>query len=368
MLKIIDLFSGVGGLSLGFIQNGNKVKRAVEYDKTIANSYILNHPGVDVIIDDIANIDNAGIFKEGDADVIVGGPPCQGFSMAGARIRNGFMDDPRNYLFKHYFNIVRSVKPKVFIMENVKGIQTMQNGEIFAEILRIFSDAELLGGEPYQLFYKVVKATDFGIPQKRERMILIGTTVPNINFMDIWEETNIQIRREIPTFFDQVTVHDAISNLCEPTDSGVVTNMESLTDYQIYLETRNSTLTNHSKTNHSPVAIERMKKVKSGENFRVLNESIKSVHSGSYGRLSWDEPAPTITTRFDTPSGGRFIHPIENRTLTPREAARIQSFPDDFVFYGNKTSINKQIGNAVPPKISYFLSKLVENILKKGNI
>ena len=106
-----------------------------------------------------------------------------------------------------------------------------------------------------------------------------------------------------------------------------------------------------------------MKKIANGENFTVLDEQINSVHSGSYGRLKWDEPAATITTRFDTPAGGRFIHPTENRTLTPREAARIQSFPDDFIFYGNRTSICKQIGNAVPPKVSFFLARLVRNML-----
>ncbi len=108
-----------------------------------------------------------------------------------------------------------------------------------------------------------------------------------------------------------------------------------------------------------------MEQVGNGENFTVLDEKINSVHSGSYGRLCWEDQAPTITTRFDTPAGGRFIHPVENRTLSPREAARIQSFPDDFVFYGNKTSICKQIGNAVPPKISYFLARFVSNIIDK---
>ena len=123
------------------------------------------------------------------------------------------------------------------------------------------------------------------------------------------------------------------------------------------------TITNHTQTKHSKIAVERMEKINNGENFTALDEKINSVHSGSYGRLCWDEPAPTITTRFDTPAGGRFIHPNEDRTLSPREAARIQSFPDDFVFYGNKTSICKQIGNAVPPKISYFLARLIENII-----
>ena len=106
-----------------------------------------------------------------------------------------------------------------------------------------------------------------------------------------------------------------------------------------------------------------MERVGNGENFTVLHEDIKSVHSGSYGRLSWDDHAQTITTRFDTPSGGRFTHPDENRTITPREAARIQSFPDDFVFYGNRTTICKQIGNAVPPKLAFFLSKVIDNCI-----
>ena len=109
-----------------------------------------------------------------------------------------------------------------------------------------------------------------------------------------------------------------------------------------------------------------MKKISNGDNYTSLDERINSVHSGSYGRLCWDEQAPTITTRFDTPAGGRFIHPVEDRTLTPREAARLQSFPDDFVFYGKRTSICKQIGNAVPPKVSYFLARLVRNIIDMG--
>lgn len=101
-----------------------------------------------MVVDDIKSVDHQRIFKENDADVIIGGPPCQGFSMAGARIRNGFIDDPRNYLFKHYFNIVKTVKPKVFVMENVKGMLTMHGGKIFAEIQKLFSDSELLDGEP----------------------------------------------------------------------------------------------------------------------------------------------------------------------------------------------------------------------------
>lgn len=363
-MKVIDLFSGAGGLSLGFMKDGHTVTKAVEFDKDIANSYMLNHPEVEMFVDDIRNLDESGTFELGDANVIIGGPPCQGFSMAGSRIRNAFMDDPRNYLFKHYFNVVKTVKPEVFIMENVKGIKTMQNGEIFKEILNIFSDSELLNGKPYNLFYKVVKVAEFGVPQKRERMIIIGTTKDDIDFQQLWELTKNDISEEIPTFFDDVTVEDAIGNLKTFDESGEISNPSPETAYQRYLSTPKDVITNHTKTKHSDVAIERMEKINNGENFMSLDEDIKSVHSGAYGRLRWDEKAPTVTTRFDTPSGGRFIHPEKNRTLTPREAARIQSFPDEYIFYGNKTSVNKQIGNAVPPKVSYFLAKLVDNIVK----
>lgn len=364
-MDVIDLFSGCGGLSLGFIDNGFKVVKAVEFDAKIAEIYKKNHPEVDLIVDDIKNIDNSEMFKLGDAEIIVGGPPCQGFSMAGARIREGFIDDPRNYLFKHYFNIVKTVKPKIFIMENVKGIMTMQNGKIFEEIKSIFQDTKALEGKAYKLYYRVVKAKEFGIPQKRERMIIIGTLLDNIDIETLWNQTFQDIKKDYPHYFDIVTVRDAISNLPSPTSDGVITNQAPLTNYQEFLASSKSTIRNHIKTNHSKIAIDRMSRIESGENFNVLEEKINSVHSGSYGRLRWDEQAPTITTRFDTPAGGRFIHPIENRTLTPREAARIQSFPDDFVFYGNKTTICKTIGNAVPPKISYFLARLTKKMLEK---
>lgn len=362
-MNVIDLFSGCGGLSLGFIQNGYHVKEAVEFDPSIANTYKKNHPEVDVLVNDIRNIDKTGVFKINDADIIIGGPPCQGFSMAGARIRNGFINDPRNFLFKHYFNVVKTVKPKVFVFENVKGILTMKNGKIFKEILNIFSDEKLLDGHAYKLFYKVVKAAEFGIPQKRERVIIVGIQNKNIDFESIWEKTVKNIKNENPYFFNKVTVADALSNLPDETEDGIINNPKPVTNYQKYLSCKNSFITNHNKTKHSKLAIERMKKIKPGENYLSLDENIKSVHSGSYGRLRWNDLTPTITTRFDTPSGGRFIHPEKNRTLTPREAARIQSFPDDFVFYGGRTSICKQIGNAVPPKISYFLANYVRNLI-----
>ena len=364
-MRLIDLFAGCGGLSLGFEKDGHQILKAVEFDSSIATTYQKNHPGVQVIVDDIKNVARSGAFREGEADIIIGGPPCQGFSMAGARIRGGFMDDPRNYLFRYYFEIVKTVRPKMFIMENVKGITTMKNGEIFREIQRIFSDRELMGGQAYRTYSRLAKAVDFGIPQKRERMLIIGLLEREISFEKKWEQARETIKEEEPSFFIPTTVRDAIGNLGEPSEDGLVKNPMPQTAYQEWLKSEGRFLNNHKRTRHSRQAVERMSRVAPGENYTVLGEEIKSVHSGSYGRLSWDEPAATITTRFDTPAGGRFIHPVYDRTLTPREAARIQSFPDDFVFYGNRTSICKQIGNAVPPKISYFLSVFVGQILKE---
>lgn len=362
-MNVIDLFCGCGGLSLGFIKDNHKIVKAVEFDKNIAESYHRNHPNIDLIVDDIRNVDNDSIFIENMADIIIGGPPCQGFSMAGSRIREGFIEDPRNFLFKSYFNVVKCVKPKAFVFENVKGILTMEKGQIFHQILDIFSDKELLDGDFYKLYYKIVKASDYGIPQDRERVIIIGLKNSDIDIGKIWEQTKEQLKAELPTFFDNVTIQDAIGNLPDETEDGYIFNPQPITTYQQFLACTGDRISNHNATKHSKLAVNRMKKVGNGENFMVLHENIKSVHSGSYGRLSWDSHAQTITTRFDTPSGGRFIHPEKNRTITPREAARIQSFPDDFIFYGNRTIICRQIGNAVPPKLAFFLSKVIDNCI-----
>lgn len=370
--RVIDLFAGCGGLSLGFERQGFSVVKAVEMDAQIAQTYKRNHTATDVIVDDIRNIDKSNIFHLGDADVIIGGPPCQGFSMAGERIRESFREhnksDPRNYLFRHYFNVIKTVRPLVFVMENVKGIMTMQNGQVFSEILRTFSSDYAHSEEHYHVYHRIIKAVDFGIPQKRERIVIIGTLfdIDNAGMEKLWQRTIDDITKDMPHYFDAVTVQDAIGNLENTTSDGKVLNPLPQTEYQKYLASSAEFLMNHTQTNHSELAVERMRRVANGENYTSLNEDIKSVHSGSYGRLCWDDTAPTITTRFDTPSGGAFTHPDVDRTLSPREAARIQSFPDSFVFYGSKTSICKQIGNAVPPKIAYFLSRLTALIIDNG--
>ncbi len=360
MINAIDLFAGCGGFSCGFSQAGINVLLAVEYDKDIAASYARNHPTTQLIVDDIKNVDNKENFHPYMADIIIGGPPCQGFSTAGARIRHGFIDDPRNYLFKHYFNIVKLVKPKIFIFENVKGIISYDSGRVFSEIRKAF---ETLG---YKLQYTIAKAKDFGVPQARERTILIGSLI-DFDLQTEMEQTKKYLAEKEPGFLTPVSVWDAISNLPNPTDTGVILNVIPNNAYTRSLHTQEPLMYNHVATKHNKTAIRRMKEIAQGKNFKSLKEHVKSVHSGSYGRLVKDGIAPTITTRFDTPSGGGFIHPVQNRTLTPREAARIQSFPDEFQFIGSKTSVCKQIGNAVPPKMAYFFAIMLKRILKNDS-
>ena len=222
MIKVIDLFAGCGGFSCGFEKAGYNITSAVEFDKSIAKSYEVNHPKTKMIADDIKNVDNNNIFKKEDATIIIGGPPCQGFSMAGARIRKGFIDDPRNYLFKHYFNVVKIVRPKIFIIENVK---------VFNEIKKIFEDPENFEGKPYKIQYKVMKAREFGIPQNRERTIIIGSMI-DFNLDEEIDKTKEYIKEKDKHFFDNVTVWQAISNLPKPTEDGNISTKKPENNYQ----------------------------------------------------------------------------------------------------------------------------------------
>ena len=159
-INVIDLFAGCGGFSVGFERAGYKITKAVEFDKNIAASYSHNHKGTLMFAEDIGKIADTDHFSNKEADVIIGGPPCQGFSMAGERIREkkAFINDPRNFLFRHYVEVVKIVRPKVFLLENVKGILSKDNGAIFKEIVDTFGDPDNFDGDKYYLHYKVCKA------------------------------------------------------------------------------------------------------------------------------------------------------------------------------------------------------------------
>lgn len=324
--KIVDLFAGVGGLSMGFDDNGFVTVMANDFDENAANTFKLNHPHVKFIDGDVAKIDEKLIrdtIGDTEIDVMMGGIPCQSFSMAGRRIRKGIdhSDDPRHFLYKEYFRLLDIMKPKVAIIENVKGILSSHGGEIMKEILISFEN------HGYKADYKLLDASDYGVPQARQRVVIIANRIGQDN---IFPEKH---QNKIP-------VSEALSNI--PKDAK-----------------------NHEKRYLTGKTLERVKLIKPGQNWTYLPMELqtKSIHSGAYGRIDPSKPSKTLTTRFDTPSVGYVTHPEEHRTLTVREGARIQTFPDNFVFTGARMQQYKQVGNAVPVKLGYEISKGIKAML-----
>lgn len=364
-LNALDLFAGAGGFSAGVEQAGINVVAAVEFNPQIAKTYEHNHPNTKMIVDDIKNISAKmieTIFKnEGmKCNIILGGPPCQGFSMAGNRIRSkaSFLEDERNYLFKEYIRMVETLKPDIFVIENVPGILNYNNGAVKEEIYTTF---EKMG---YKIYSKVLCAADFGVPQTRHRAVFIG------NKLGI--EPSLLFPTPSHTEETYITVRDAISDLppveagkgyeITPYNTGV-----TLTEYQKTLVSSTGIVYNHESSNHKPETLKILSMIKQGQTMKDLPKEYhtKSVHSGAYGRMVYDKPAYTLTTRLNTPSVGRITHPTQNRTITPREAARIQSFPDDYRFIGDITSVGIQIGNAVPPLLAKAIANHIIEILEQ---
>lgn len=350
--KVIDLFSGIGGLSQGFRNEGFSIVLANEIDSDIAESYKKNHKDTIMINEDIQKLDISNVFsKYTDIDVIIGGPPCQGFSQKGNR---NVLDDPRNFLFRNFYEVVKFVQPKYFVIENVPNILTTQKGMFKNEIYKLF---ESIG---YKLSSEILRAFDFGVPQLRKRAILIGR------------------KGDYPLFMPKpnnkkVSAWDAISDLAylESGEGNFIADYknEPLNEYQRKLRGNEKKLYNHTVTKHSRLALERIKLIpQNGDKADLPSEhKTKSIYSGTWGRIIKDKPSVTITTRFDTPSSGRFIHPFLHRAITVREAARLQSFPDSTIFYGSKTVQMKQVGNAVPPLLAQAIAKVIKTDMEKEN-
>lgn len=324
---IVDMFSGIGGLSLGFQQENFKLLLASDIDSNVAKTFKKNHPEIPFYQKDISKLNKKDlnkILKNKKVDILVGGIPCQSFSMAGNRIRknlNGESDE-RHFLFKEFIRITKLLKPKIAIIENVKGILSIHKGKIKKEIIKSFED---LG---YKIDYKVLNSADYGVPQLRERVLFVANRIKRENLFPKITHTPER----------HISVEEALKNLPE---------------------------LNHNPRKLSGITLKRVKLIKQGKNWQSLPKKLqtKSIHSGAYGRLNEKKPSRTIMTRFDTPSVGYVIHPKKHRTLTIREGARIQTFPDNFEFLGNTSSQNKQVGNAVPPKLSRAIAKQVKLML-----
>ena len=326
----IDLFCGSGGFSLGFDNSGFKNIFSVEFNPEICNTYRHNFPSHNLIECDIKELSNERVkelTKDTDVDVVIGGPPCQGFSMAG-NIGRRFVDDPRNSLFKEFVRVVSIVKPKCFVMENVAMLYTRKNGETREEIIQCF---EQLG---YVVKAEIVNASDYGVPQDRRRVLFIGKLTDN--FMEVIDFPE-------KTTGTKKTVSDAIGHF-PPLKSG-----ES-----------DPNIPNHEAMVHSEQMLEKMSYVKDGGTREDIPENIRPEKGDArkYIRFASDKPAVCITGDMR-----KVFHYSQNRPLTVRELAAIQTYPDSFEFLGNRSLQQQMVGNSVPPVLASAIADAVKKML-----
>lgn len=349
-MNAIDLFAGCGGLSKGFMDAGFDIIVGVDNDQAALNTFAKNHNGAIALNADLSIQETFDEIKhiagDREIDVIIAGPPCQGFSLTGPRN----FDDKRNKLYLAVIEVVKQYKPKGFIIENVPGMATLYNGEIKEEILKRFRK---LG---YNVECKILCAADYGVPQLRKRLVFMG------------------VRKDIglPCFptptFDETnyrTCRDAISDLpSRVTEFGEEIDeycSEPKTEYQKLMRGSCEVLYNHVATNHTQMVKDTIALVPEGGNYKDLpagwGESRK--FNEAWTRYHGDRPSKTI----DTGHRNHF-HYEYNRVPTIRENARLQSFPDDFVFTGTRTQQNRQVGNAVPPLLGYHLGLALKHIIE----
>lgn len=380
----MDLFCGTGGFSKGFENAGGfDVVFGIDLLPMSVKTFRLNHQTALGLAGDIRATRLSDVRERigcgrGEIDIIVGGPPCQGFSSI-RPFRASDEDDPRNSLFESFAGYVNYFRPLVFVFENVVGLGTHRDGRTLEAIQDCFS---ALG---YDTDWRILNAAHFGIPQKRERLILIGA------------ERGIAVRFPEPTHaghFRTIGFKDMSRMLCPlPTDtlfSGNKTLPDALTvmgaiddlpvvhaggeaveydrppnnNYQAARRKGATRLDWHSSTRHREKMLEIIRH--SGPNITSIpSHLITSGFSSCYSRLDGDEPATTITVNFVHPASNRCIHPVLDRALTPREGARLQSFDDDFQFAGNRTQVAKQIGNAVPPLLGQAIARPVAEMLQR---
>ncbi len=352
--NIIDLFAGVGGLSYGFSKLSQfKIIAANEIENDISVAYKLNHPDVNMLNCDINSL-TEDVLEEAlngeKVDIVVGGPPCQSYSTLGKRQ----MDDRAN-LFMQYKRVLKILQPKAFVFENVVGILSMDKGNLFKQVQAEFED---LG---YNLQYRVLDAVNFGVPQHRERVILVGFKGEN-NF--VYPE---------PTHGDglkpYVTLKDAIGDLPILKSGEKKTNYASAaTNEFLKFVRKNCTdiVEEHSAPKNGEHLVRIMEALKDGQSKDDLPEDIrpKSGYGNTYAKLWWEKPSTTITRNFACPSSSRCIHPRDSRAMSIREGARLQSFPDDYKFYGADGMKRLEIGNAVPPLLSMAIAKQMLEALK----
>jgi len=374
-INTVDLFSGCGGMTLGFSWAGFKSILASDIDEHCKLTFERNFPDTHFICKDISALKKMEIdslILENKVDIVIGGPPCQGFSLSNKR-RNKIKDDPRNRLFYEFVKVINWYNPTAFVMENVRGLLSMQKGEVFGQILMEFENT----GVGYNVRWQILKASDYGVPQCRERVILVG----------IRKDMNIIPEFPLKKYKIEVTVDDAISDLPLINAGEGLEQSDYLTqpcnNYQKFLRRDSHFVYNHIAMNHTKRLIERFKAIKHGQSLIDVWDTHGAVKRGNANqkseikfsqnnqRLFGDKPAPTIAASFQS----NFIHPHLDRNFTAREGARLQSFPDTFIFKGMRTKMSwekglsqyQQIGNAVPPLLAYEIALKLKEVINQGN-
>lgn len=377
-MRIVDLFSGAGGLTFGFyynLINGEFIRNescnivfANEYDRAAASAFRMNFPDINMINKDIKELTEAEIREligVDEIDLIIGGPPCQSYSTIGRRVY-----DDKAKLYEEYYRMLSIIRPRMFLFENVKGMLSMkdESGQlIIAAIENKFKNINKNLG--FNILYKTLDAVEFGVPQHRERVFIIGIR----SDLDLQWDFNT-IRKEAV----RLTLQEAISDL------PIIQSGENIhdygnrlpeNDYQRLMRGNNQELEDHFLAIYGDKIQTIMNHVIEGEGKDYINHLVDagvlaekyrltSGYKNTYGRLYANQPCTTITNNMSTPSGLRCIHYEQNRALTPREGARIQSFPDWFRFTGNRREIKTQIGNAVPPLLAIKLARQLEAVLE----
>ena len=363
---------------------------AVDSDETGMKTYRRNFPDTYVMIKDIRQVDGKQLLREigisGDkVDVLLGGPPCQGFSVVGRikiaslvregkwKLNNGnpnLVDDPRNLLYKEFVRLLKEIQPDFFVMENVPGIKSYMNGEFIKEILRSFERAG------YRTEFRVLNAVNYGVPQTRKRGFFIGNRLGYRNpfprethyLPDSKQDEDRDGRQQ-----RAINVWEAIGDL-PPLRAGEGHNPMSYTkdpfcEYQRWARKTSKAVFNHVSRHHSPRDIAAFRIMKPGSRWKDLPQEIKAMYgyrddifTDKFKRLWKNKPAWTITSHLQK-DGYLYIHPTQVRTITVREAARLQSFPDTFVFEGAKVEQFKQVGNAVPPLLAKVIAEEIKKML-----
>lgn len=370
---VLDLFCGCGGLSLGLEIAGLRVVGGNDYDNDALAAFSANHPHARTWSGGVEELSSDRVLSDlriepGELDSLVGGPPCQGFSQNRARrhVNGRFVDDPRNYLFKEFLRFVRDLRPRTLIVENVPQLLIKEQGAFKREI------QDQLAELGYESVCEVLNAADYGVPQRRQRAIILASRIG----MPVMPQPTHQSHDASGTLFPlprYVSIWDAIGDLpslrAGEGASPAPYSSEPLTKYQIERREHSSQLYDHVAWELSAVQAERLEYLSEGDGMEKLPPHLapRSGYGSAYRRMRRDEPALTITTWMYHPGSGMFCHPLDDRVITLREGARLQSFDDDTRFVGGKVARCRQVGNAVPPLLGRALGQSLKRMLKVGD-